>query len=274
MRYQLTGRFIECCNCKVVCPCWVDDTPTEDHCTGFFAWTFFDGSEIDGHSVAGQHVVVVTVHSDPNRGGTSESVLFVEKDLDDVVAAALTRAFAWDDPGRTDPLGDLRTVLGYPVARKRATIRVEEVEQTLEHAESRATGLGRRALRRVQRVRARYPLQGYRVRVSVPSATVSEDEPLVETTIFPEYFDESGQPLSLTSTALDHELRTQGVVTAHRTEQLLIRVAALAGAGTEITGRSGMVGEFAYDHGSEAFDPPAAADRRRRGRGADEAPET
>ncbi|WP_396415809.1 DUF1326 domain-containing protein [Kocuria sp.] len=39
MDYTLTGEFLEACDCTVICPCWVDDDPTEGHCTGFVLWT-------------------------------------------------------------------------------------------------------------------------------------------------------------------------------------------------------------------------------------------
>lgn len=244
MSYHLTGRFIECCNCKVICPCWVDDTPTEDHCAGFFAWTFDPGSTIDNHQVGNRHVVVVTVHSDPRRGGTSESVVFVDDRLTREAQSALLTAFAMDDPDRTDPLGELRAVLGFPVARQAARIRVRAVTETRAAALRVVPDLGvagriSRARRRVERAPKRRA--GFEVSVS----TGGQD--LVETRIFPEYFDASREPLTLNATALDAELKVQGPVRAHRTETLRVRVAALAGAGTELFGRSGMVGEFAYD---------------------------
>lgn len=262
MRYHLTGRFIECCNCKIVCPCWVDDTPTEDHCAGFFAWTFDEDCQIDGYDVSHRHVVVVTVHSDRSRGGSSESVIFVDDRLDDVPAATLAAAFAMDDPERTDPLADLRTVLGDPVARTSARIRIDEV--TDDDSGHRRWGKRRRRTRRPGP-----PRDGYCVRVSVPSANDAEDEPLVAATLYPEMFDQSAIPLTLAATALDKEMGSHQGVTAHRTETLLLRVAALAGAGTELQGRSGMVGQFRYLHPSAAFDRPTEARARERGRGAE-----
>lgn len=253
MRYHLTGRFIECCNCKVVCPCWVDDTPSEDHCAGFFAWSFDPGSRIDGHDVGDRHVVVVTLHSDPARGGTSESVTFVDDRLAAAPAAALMDAFSMDDEDRDDPLGDLRAVLGYPVARQRARVRVEEVSEELEDAVQSASGRGGRALRRLRR--ADYPRDGFAVTVSL-TGPGDQPQPVVRTRLFPEHFDDRSEPLTLNQTALDTELGVTSDVRAHRTEELVLRVAALTGAGTEIYGRSGMVGEFAYLHSTDATDAP------------------
>ncbi|MFT4164933.1 MAG: DUF1326 domain-containing protein [Microlunatus sp.] len=217
MPYHLTGRFIECCNCKVVCPCWVDDKPTEDHCAGFFAWTFRAGSTIEGADVSDRHVVVVSVHGDRRRGGTSESVVFVDDRLDEVTADALLDTFAiYPDDERDDPVAELKEVLGFPVARLRATIRIDRI-----------TSSGDRK-------------PGFSVRVALANEVV------VKAITDPEVFDKNSRPLTLTATALDKELGTNGGVTAHRAKELNLHVAALPGANTDLVGRSAMVGKFAY----------------------------
>ena len=217
--YQLTGRFIECCNCKVICPCWVDDRPTEDHCAGFFAWTFDAGSHIDGDDVGDRHVVVVTVHSDRRLGGTSESVLFVDDRLGRGPAHELMRAFSMNaHSDRHDPLADLGEVLGYPVAAMQAPISVQETDA-----------------------------DGFDVTVSYASQVV------VEASMRPAKFDSNANPLTLSSTALDKEMGTTGGVAAHRTSTFALNVAALPGTGTELIGRSGMVGRFAYRYDAPAL---------------------
>lgn len=213
MPYNLTGRFIECCNCKIICPCWVDDTPTEGHCAGFFAWTFDPGSTIEGYDVSDRHVVVVSVHGDRGRGGTSESVVFVDDRLDELATDALLDIFAiYPDADRQDPVADLGAVLGYPLARLRAQIEI---------AEAGTDG------------------DGFSVRVALAG------DVLVKALTHPEVFDNGKRPLMLTATALDKEMGTTGGVTAHRADELNLHVAALR-ASTDLVGRSGMVGRFSY----------------------------
>lgn len=241
MLYNLKGRFIECCNCRAVCPCWVDDLPTEDHCTGFFAWTFEQGSMIEGHDVGDRHLVVVTVHSDKRRGGASESALFADRELDPVAAEALLDAFDVVDDTRRDPIAELRSVLGYGVARERATIAITEIEETDAAVEARRRATRARRTRRLRRVESvPHPREGFEVRVRL------DGQELISTRMFQETFDDSLIPLTLTATALDREMGTHGGVTAHRTEELVLRVSSLSGAGTELYGRSGMVGRFEY----------------------------
>ena len=82
MGYQLTGEFVEACDCRLMCPCWTDDEPDDGHCTGLFAWTLDDGSTIDGADVEGARVVCVTAHLGRRRGQSAKettlSVLFVD----------------------------------------------------------------------------------------------------------------------------------------------------------------------------------------------------
>lgn len=47
----LSGQFIETCDCKSLCPCWADDYPDEDHCTGLFAWQVQSG-RLEGDDAA------------------------------------------------------------------------------------------------------------------------------------------------------------------------------------------------------------------------------
>jgi hypothetical protein len=42
MPYRMNGRFFEACDCYVPCPCWFDDTPDEDECSGLIAWGIAD----------------------------------------------------------------------------------------------------------------------------------------------------------------------------------------------------------------------------------------
>ena len=62
MNYHVTGEFIEACDCRVICPCWVDELPDNGSCTGFFAWSLAADSIVGDVDVSGHRVVSVSTH--------------------------------------------------------------------------------------------------------------------------------------------------------------------------------------------------------------------
>lgn len=224
MGYLLHGMFVEACDCRLMCPCWTDDEPDDGHCTGLFAWTLdatatitdeADGAVVD---VGGAQVVCVTTHLGRRRGGTAAentlSVLFVDTagvPDSDAAFAALGRAFSGL---MTGPLEDLAAVNGTVVLVERAAVAVTEAGGTCTVTVAADTG-----------VKA------------------------VDTTLTPARFD-GHEALTLRRTALSKELgiADEETVTAHHSDTLTIRAAALPGGYIEVTGRSGMRGPFHYVH--------------------------
>lgn len=109
MDYQLNGTFVESCDCYVICPCWVEEDASEDHCTALVAWTLGEGSRINGTPVGGLTVVAVTTHGSSRRGGDSQTVLFVDQRANDQQHGMLSQAFAGQIGG---PLTALASVSG------------------------------------------------------------------------------------------------------------------------------------------------------------------
>ncbi|WP_050670375.1 DUF1326 domain-containing protein [Luteipulveratus halotolerans] len=222
MRYELTGTFLETCNCKVVCPCWVDESPDEDHCTGVFAWTFDEGSRIGSHDVGGHSVVSVTVHSDGRRGGANESAIYVDERLGGAAAAVIERAFAGRAGG---PLAELAPVTGDVVASGTAKVAVE------------------------------HEATGWTLTVHSGAAR------LVNASGSPKHLDASAHPLTLAHTALADELGTGAdPVVAQISDNLEVNVSALPGAPVDIERRSGMTGRFRYRHDGRDDDVDDNAD--------------
>jgi hypothetical protein len=58
MPYNLEGRLLEVCTCKILCPCWVGEDPDFGTCDGVLGW-HFDKGTIDGTDVAGRTLVVL-----------------------------------------------------------------------------------------------------------------------------------------------------------------------------------------------------------------------
>lgn len=104
---RLAGTFIECCDCYTICPCWVDDTPDEDHCSGIYLWHFDATSALRGHGLAGRCLAIAAYHG--NRKGT-QSVLFVDAGLNPSAQAALVEAFTAPPPHSS--LSDLKALIG------------------------------------------------------------------------------------------------------------------------------------------------------------------
>jgi hypothetical protein len=224
MGYLLNGTFVEACDCRLMCPCWIDDEPDDGHCTGLFAWSVGDGSSIDGLGVAGARVVCVTTHLGKRRGeGTAEntlSVLFVDTSAlpetdRDAAFDGLGTAFSGTALG---PLADLAAVNGTVVLVDHAAITVTDVGDTCT------------------------------IRVADVSGFHA-----VEAVLNPARFD-GREALTLRRTALSKELgiEDEETVTAHHSDSLTIRAAALPGGYVEVTGRSGMRGPFHYVHKERA----------------------
>ncbi len=126
--HALAGWFVETCDCETLCPCWVEEAPDDDHCTGLFAWVI-DHGRLSGDEgpvdVGGARVVSISTHNGRRRApdGGRYSVLFV--DVDDVVHwkeayDALKRAFG----APRGPLADLSEVMGAVLSVSPAEIHV------------------------------------------------------------------------------------------------------------------------------------------------------
>lgn len=215
--YDLHGAFVEACNCTVICPCWVEDEPTEELCAGLFAWTFADGSVVKGQDVSGHSLVSVTVHGDARRGSGSESAVFVDDTVPSRVADLLVQVFSGRGGG---PLADLAEVTGDVVWHGRARVEV-----------GHAGG-------------------GYQLSVNSP-----EGSSFLRAVGMPARFDTNAEPLTLRHTALHAELGIgDQSVTAHHSQELVIDVAALPGAPIDEIDRSGMTGSFRYVSAGTADD--------------------
>src|SRR5689334_10829694 len=58
MAYELEGRLLEVCDCKVLCPCWIGEDPDNGTCDGTVAW-HIDRGQIDGLDVSGLTLAVL-----------------------------------------------------------------------------------------------------------------------------------------------------------------------------------------------------------------------
>ena len=57
MGYQLEGRLLEVCNCRVLCPCWIGEDPDFKTCDTIVAW-HFDKGKINGVDVSDRTIAL------------------------------------------------------------------------------------------------------------------------------------------------------------------------------------------------------------------------
>lgn len=215
MAYLLSGVFTEACDCTLICPCWLDDAPAEDHCTGLFAWQLDGTARIDGVAVGGLDVVSVSTHSGGRRAGTTSTAVFVSEAATDEQFELLAAGFS----GKLDgPLAGLADVSGAVLTTARAAIAI-----TADNA-------------------------GWHIFVGKPGQASVAGTGRVEVTGSAAAFAGEDEPLTLTGTALSKELSVagNGQVVAHRTDVLAVRVPELPGAYLDVEGRSAMRGRFQY----------------------------
>lgn len=214
LRYQLSGHFIECCDCFTVCPCWLADDPDEDHCSSLYVWHFDKDSTIEGEPVGGCTVVAALYHGI----GTSQAVFYV----DDRIASAGTRdaliqAFSGHGGGQLKALARL---VGTVVDAGPATITVDPDgwEVTVRVGETLVAHGAGTDLQFPRRQQALAP-----------------HEPRKPPTV-----------LTLANTALHSRLGLGTTVAAQDVADLELAVAALPGGPTRFAGRSGMRATFRY----------------------------
>jgi len=119
MGYALRGRFFEACDCSVPCPCWFEQEPDEDECTGLIAWHVERG-EINGFDVSGLTAVSLSQHGGHRaRPEHMHMALVIDERADDGQFQAMSEAFSGELGG---PLGELANMLEEAELIERAPI--------------------------------------------------------------------------------------------------------------------------------------------------------
>ena len=116
--YELRGQFLEACDCYVMCPCWFEQDPDENECTGMVAW-YVEQGEIDGVDVSGLSVVSVSHHGGHRRGTRARVALFTDERASDEQERVLTDCFTGKLGG---PLAELAEMTDEVGAAARAAI--------------------------------------------------------------------------------------------------------------------------------------------------------
>ena len=121
MGYQLAGRLLEVCNCRVLCPCWIGEDPDYGTCNTVIAW-HFDQGKIGNVDVSG-HTVALIAHVPGNiLEGNWRAAVY----LDDKVSPQQEEAILAVYTGKLGgPVGELVKLVGEVVSVEKVPITFE-----------------------------------------------------------------------------------------------------------------------------------------------------
>ena len=121
MGYQLAGRLLEVCNCRVLCPCWIGEDPDYGTCNTIIAW-HFDQGKIGNVDVSG-HTVALIAHVPGNiLEGNWRAAVY----LDDKVSPQQEEAILAVYTGKLGgPVGELVKLVGEVVSVEKVPITFE-----------------------------------------------------------------------------------------------------------------------------------------------------
>jgi hypothetical protein len=109
--YELRGQFLEACDCRVMCPCWSQQDPDENSCTGVTAW-YVEQGQINGLDVSNLIAVSVSHHGGHRHGAKARVALCIDERATDAQQQALVDAFTGKLGGPLRELADMTDELG------------------------------------------------------------------------------------------------------------------------------------------------------------------
>ena len=112
MAYELEGRLLEVCTCKVICPCWVGEDPDGGTCEGVLAWHIDEGT-INGLDVSGLTLALLAHIPGNILKGNWRAVVFVDDKATSEQEDALLKVWTGELGG---PVADLAQLVGEVVA--------------------------------------------------------------------------------------------------------------------------------------------------------------
>ncbi len=130
MAYQLEGRLLEVCTCKVVCPCWVGEDPDQGICEGVLAWCVDKGT-INNVDVSGLTLAVMAHIPGNILKGNWRVVVYVDAKATAQQKEALLKVWTGKLGG---PVADLAQLIGEVAGVEQVpiTFKVEGGKGTLQ----------------------------------------------------------------------------------------------------------------------------------------------
>ncbi len=119
MSYQLEGDLLEVCDCKVLCPCWIGETPDNGTCRGTIAHHYTSG-RIDDVDVSGLTIAMVAFIPGNVLEGNWRVAMFIDERATEAQFQALLSVYKGERGG---PVADLTKLVGEVVSVERAPIK-------------------------------------------------------------------------------------------------------------------------------------------------------
>ncbi|HXD57135.1 MAG TPA: DUF1326 domain-containing protein, partial [Thermoleophilaceae bacterium] len=93
MSWEITGSYLEACNCEAICPCRriggrSGGRSTSGECLGALSWKVLEGA-FDGVDLTGMQAVLVSRYHDDEPGSPWTYALFVDAAGSDEQRAAM-----------------------------------------------------------------------------------------------------------------------------------------------------------------------------------------
>src|SRR5260370_13798517 len=118
MAYNLKGRLLEVCNCRVLCPCWIGEDPDQGTCDSIVAW-HFDKGKIEGVDVGGTTIALLAHIPGNVLKGNWRAAVYISDEASAEQEAALLKVYTGKLGG---PGADLAKLIGEGVSLKRARV--------------------------------------------------------------------------------------------------------------------------------------------------------
>ena len=115
MAYNLPGKLLEVCNCRVLCPCWVGEDPDFGTCDTIIAWNMESG-EIDGVDISGRTIAAVAHVPGNILEGNWRAAVFIDDGATDEQQEKLLSVYTGQQGG---PVAELAQLIGEVVSVER-----------------------------------------------------------------------------------------------------------------------------------------------------------
>ena len=121
MAYNLTGRLLEVCNCRVLCPCWIGEDPDFGTCDTIVAW-HFDKGTVNGVDVSG-HTIALVAHVPGNiLQGNWRAAVYLDDKVSPQQEQALLNVYTGKEGG---PVAELVQLVGEVVSVEKVPIQFD-----------------------------------------------------------------------------------------------------------------------------------------------------
>lgn len=104
--WNVSGTYVEACNCEAVCPCIFFSPPTDGSCTVMIGWQIDQGS-FDGTALDGLRAALLAQSPGHMKDGNWKVALYVDERADEAQNQALMGIFSGQAGGHIANLGPL-----------------------------------------------------------------------------------------------------------------------------------------------------------------------